>query len=97
MIRENVLPHILFGNRKPLSNIVGVQSKMLVRKSGLGILNPLTPANKKYLILQRASAELILSVTGGGGGHSPTPTTTFRSWKKGATDRNTVTKPMNPN
>ena len=39
---------------------------MTVKKSGLVILNPVTPANKKCLSSQRESAELIWAVTGGG-------------------------------
>ena len=39
---------------------------MPVKKSGLGLLNPVTSTNKKYLSVQRASTELIWSVTGEG-------------------------------
>ena len=35
---------------------------MPVKKSGLGLLNPVTSANKKYLSLERASTELIRAV-----------------------------------
>ena len=37
-----------------------------VKKSGLGLLNPLTSAQEKYLISQRGSVELVWAVTGGG-------------------------------
>ena len=39
---------------------------MPVKKSGLGLLNPVTSAQDKYLISQRGSAELVRAVTGGG-------------------------------
>ena len=39
---------------------------MPVKKYDLGLLNPLTSANKKYLSSQRASTELIRYVTGEG-------------------------------
>ena len=39
---------------------------MTVKKYGLGILNPLTSAQEKYLISQRGSAELVRSVIKGG-------------------------------
>ena len=51
---------------EPLSPLVGALSMMTVKKSGLVILNPVTPANKKCLSSQRESAELIWAVTGGG-------------------------------
>ena len=66
MIRETFLPHIFFGNTKTLSPIVGALSTMLINKSGSGLLNPVTSANDKYLSLQRASAEIIQDVMGGG-------------------------------
>ena len=39
---------------------------MPVKKSGLGLLNPVTSANKKYPSLQWASTELIQDVKGRG-------------------------------
>ena len=39
---------------------------MLVKKSGLGLLNPVMSVNYKYLSYQRARAELIWAVTGVG-------------------------------
>ena len=38
----------------------------MVKKYGLGLLNPVTPKNKKYLSLHQASAELIQAVMGVG-------------------------------
>ena len=56
-----------------LSPVVAVLSKMPVNKSGLGILNPVTSSQEKYLSSTRGSAELVRVVTGGE--HSPMPTT----------------------
>ena len=39
---------------------------MPVKKSRLGLLNPVTSAKEKYLSSQRGSAELIRAMTGGG-------------------------------
>ena len=66
MIQDNFLPHLFFGNTKTLSPIVGALSTMLVMKYGMGLLNPVTSAQEKYLTYQRGSAELIWAVTGGG-------------------------------
>ena len=66
MIRETFLPRLLFGKKKTLSPIVGALSTMSVKKSGLGILNPVTSAQEKYLSYQRGSVELVRAVTGGG-------------------------------
>ena len=59
ILPETFLTHLLFEKSKYLSPIVGTLSKMPVKKSGLGLLNPLTSANEKYLSLKRASTELI--------------------------------------
>ena len=59
MIHDTFLPHLLFVKTKSLSPILGALSKVPVNKSGLDLLNPVTPANKKYLSLQHASIELI--------------------------------------
>ena len=66
MIQETLLPHLFFGNTKSLSPIVGAISTMPVKKFGLGLLNPVTPAQDKYLCSQRGSAELVWAVTGEG-------------------------------
>ena len=42
MIQETCLPCLFFGNTKTLSPTVGDLSTMLIKKSGLGILNPVT-------------------------------------------------------
>ena len=39
---------------------------MPVKKAGLGLLNPATSVNHKYLSLQHARTELIRAVMGGG-------------------------------
>ena len=66
MIWETFLPHLFFGNSKYLSPIVGDLSTTTVNKSSLGLLNPVTSANKKYLSLQCASTKFIRAVTGEG-------------------------------
>ena len=66
MIREPFLPRIFFRKKKTLSPVVGALSTMTVRKSGLGLLNPVTSAQEKYLISTGGSAELVQAVTGGG-------------------------------
>ena len=42
MIWETFLPHIFSGKTKSLSPIVGSLSTILFKKSGLGLLNPMT-------------------------------------------------------
>ena len=49
------LPRLFFGKSKSLSPIVGTLSKILVKKSGLGLLIPVTSANEKYLGFKCAS------------------------------------------
>ena len=66
MIRGTFLPRLFFEKTKSLSPIVGALSTMKVKKYGLGILNPVTSVNDKYLSSQRASAELIRGMTGAG-------------------------------
>ena len=66
MIRVTFLPHILFQKTKTLPPIVGALRMIPVKKSGLGVLNPVTSAQKKCLSSQRGSAELIQDVTGEG-------------------------------
>ena len=67
MICKNFLPRIFFGNTKTLPPVVGDLRTMLVKKYGMGILNSLTLAQDKYFRYTRGSAELVRSVTGGGG------------------------------
>ena len=66
MIREIFLPCPFFRKAKSLSPIVGTLSTMLVKKSVLGLLNPVTSTNDKYLSSQYASKELIQAVMVGG-------------------------------
>ena len=66
MIRGTFSPRLFFVKTKTLSPIVGALSKMPVKKSGLGILNPVMSAQEKYLRSQRGSAELVQDVKGGG-------------------------------
>ena len=66
MIRENFLPCLVFRKTKSLSPIVGALSTMPVKKSGLGLLNPVMSAKEKYISYQRGSAKLIWAVTGEG-------------------------------
>ena len=66
IIQETFLPRLFFVNTKSLLTIVGALSIILVKKSVLGILYPLTSTKNKYLSYQRASANLIQAVTGVG-------------------------------
>ena len=66
MIRETFLPRLFFGKTKTFSPVLGVLSIMPVKKSVLGLLNPVTSAQKKYLISQWGSTELVWAVAGGG-------------------------------
>ena len=66
IIWENFLLRLFFGKTKLLLLIIGDLSTMLVKKFGLGLLNPVTSVNDKYLSYQRARAELIWAVTGVG-------------------------------
>ena len=52
----NLLPHLFFRNTKTLSSIVGALSTMTVKKSGLGIFNPVTLAHENYLSSQWGGA-----------------------------------------
>ena len=65
MIRGTFLPRLFF-RKKTHSPIVGSLSTMPVKKSGLGLLNPVTSAKDEYLSSQRGSVELIKAVAGGG-------------------------------
>ena len=66
MIRGTFLPRLFFRNTKTLSPVIGAIITMKVKKSRLGLLNPVTPSQEKYLISQRGSTELVQAVTGGG-------------------------------
>ena len=47
-----------------LSPIVGYLSMIPFQKSGLGLLQPVMPANNKYLRLQFASSDMVIAVMG---------------------------------
>ena len=63
MIRETFLPRLFFGKTKTIFPVVGTLSIMLVKKSGLGFLNPVTSEQEKYLSPQQGSAELFPAMT----------------------------------
>ena len=62
MIQETILPFLFFVKSKSLSPIVGTLSKMRVKKSGMGLLNPVVWLNEQCLSLQHAITELIWAV-----------------------------------
>ena len=49
MIRKTFSPRLFFRKTKTLSPVVGALSTMPVRKYGLGLLNPVTSEQEKYL------------------------------------------------
>ena len=61
---EDFFPHLFFGNSKYLTPLIGTLSTIPEKKSGLGLLNPVTSENEKYPSLKYASMELIWSVIG---------------------------------
>ena len=65
MITEKKLPCLFFIKEKTLSPIIGDLGTMPIKVARLGLLNPVTPEKKNYLISQRVSAELIRAVMGG--------------------------------
>ena len=56
---EDFFPHLFFGNSKYLTPLIGTLSTIPEKKSGLGLLNPVTSENEKYPSLKYASMELI--------------------------------------
>ena len=64
---QNLFASYFLRKDKTLSPVIGALSTTSVRKSGLGLLNPVTSAKEKYLSSTRVSAELTRAVTGGGG------------------------------
>ena len=64
LLQETFLPCLSFKKPKYLPPIVGTLSKMKVNKSGLCLQNPVTSADEKFLILQRADTELIRAIMG---------------------------------
>ena len=65
MIRETILPCLFFGKTKTLSPVVGSLSTMPVKKARLGLLNPLTSYQEKYLSSTGGRVELVRAVMGG--------------------------------
>ena len=66
IIQETSLLRLFFRKKKSFSPIVGDLSMILVKTSGLRLLNKLTSANEKYLSSQQESVEIIRVVTGRG-------------------------------
>ena len=60
------MPRLFFGKSKSLSPILGTLNTILVNKYGLGLLNPVTSTNEKYLSSQRAITEFIRGMKGEG-------------------------------
>ena len=60
------MPRLFFVKTKPLSPVIGDISTMPVKKSGLGLLNPVTSYQENYLRSTRGITELVRAVTGGG-------------------------------
>ena len=63
----NIFPILFFRKAKYLTPFIGSLSMMPVKKVGLGIQNPVTFVDEKYLSSQRASTEMIQAVMGEGG------------------------------
>ena len=66
IIWEIFLPCLFFGNTKTLYPVVGALSTMPFKKFGMGLLNPVTSSQEKYLSYHQGKAELFWDVTGGG-------------------------------
>ena len=62
MLWETFLYCLFFRKSKTLSPKVGILSTTPVKKSELGLMNPMTSSNDKYLIFQSVSTELIQAV-----------------------------------
>ena len=62
-LREKNLPCLFIGKSKYLPPIVGTLNTMMVKKSGLGLKEPVTSENEKYLSLLYESSKPIGSVT----------------------------------
>ena len=67
LIRETFLSCLFFGKYKSLLYIIRTLSRMPVKKSGLGLQDPMTSSNDKYLSLLCAISDLIGDVTGESG------------------------------
>ena len=64
LLPETFFPRIFIGISKSLPPIVGTLGTIRVKKFGLGLHDPVTSANKKYLSLIRVSSKLIGAVIG---------------------------------
>ena len=64
VVQENFSPRLFFGRLKTLPPVVGDLSKFLVKKSGLGLQNPVTSSIDKYKISLCESCNLIGTFTG---------------------------------
>ena len=62
VLRETFLPRLLFGKQKTLPPIVGDLSTFPVKKYGLFLQNPVTPAAEKYTGSLHVSYKLIGAV-----------------------------------
>ena len=56
---KTFLPRLFFGRMKTLPIVVQALSTVQVKKSGMGLNNPVTSAAEKYNSLLRASCKLI--------------------------------------
>ena len=64
LLQDTFLLCLLFGKPKSLSPIVGTLSMSVVNKSGIGLQDLVTSANKKYLSLLCVIRDIIRAVTG---------------------------------
>ena len=63
LLQETFLTCLFFGKLKSLPPIVGTLSTIPVKKFGLSLQDPVTPANQKYLRMLRGSSNMIGSIT----------------------------------
>ena len=64
MIREKILHRLLSGKPKTLPSIVVALSMLTVKKSGMGLKNPVTSAEEKFTSSLCTSDKLIGAVKG---------------------------------
>ena len=64
LIRGTFFTHFFFEESKYLLPIVGTLSTISVKKCGIGLQEPVTPDNKKYLSLICVGSKLTGSVMG---------------------------------
>ena len=63
LLRGGGFPGLFLGKYKSLTPLVGTLNTIPVKKSGLGLQNPVTSTDKKFQSSRRASTELIHTVT----------------------------------